>query len=220
MLVPLGLPPTDGNPFARNGELSTCQGRRRPIVYVRPSIPEFDIAMKACPGPRSGIDCSISLSLVIRGTPSSFRPLDSSLVPKCALQSTSMPALHGRNLPNCRPIAESGLRKCSAGACPPQGSGWGVAESAVPRHNSGPSEFVIPAKAGIHALTSRERAPTAIPPPTSTRRPHFVFPAIARPVPRYGAGIQVAERRHKCLSKNTDNRRTDFHTLVCRWQPA
>ena len=58
-----------------------------------------------------------------------------------------------------------------------------------------PPEFVIPAKAGIHALTSRERTPTAIPPPTSTRRPHFVFPAIARPVPRYATGIQ---RRCMC----------------------
>ena len=137
--------------------------------------------------------------------------------PRCALQSTSEPALHRRNVPNCRPMVNGAMRKCSAGACPPLGSGWGVA---VPRHNSGPSKFVIPAKAGIHALKSRERAPTAIPPPTSTRRPQFVFPAIARPVPRYGAGIQGAERRHKCLSKNTNNRRTDFHTLVCRWQPA
>ena len=32
--------------------------------------------------------------------------------------------------------------------------------------------FVIPAKAGIHALTSHERTPSAIPPPMSTRRPH------------------------------------------------
>ena len=39
--------------------------------------------------------------------------------------------------------------------------------------------FVIPAKAGIRALTSRERTPTAIRPPTPTRRPHFVFPAKA-----------------------------------------
>ena len=46
-------------------------------------------------------------------------------------------------------------------------------------------QFVIPAKAGIHALTSRERSPTAIPPTTSTRRSHFACPAIARPVPRY-----------------------------------
>ena len=52
--------------------------------------------------------------------------------PGCALQSTSMPALHRRNLPNCRPMADAGMRKCSAGACPPQGSGWGVAESTVP----------------------------------------------------------------------------------------
>ena len=37
--------------------------------------------------------------------------------------------------------------------------------------------FVIPAKAGIHALTSRERSPTAIPPPTPTeRRRHSAHP--------------------------------------------
>ena len=54
------------------------------------------------------------------------------LLRKCALQSTSMPALRRRNVPNCRPMADGGMRKCSAGACPPLGSGWGVAESAVP----------------------------------------------------------------------------------------
>ena len=43
--------------------------------------------------------------------------------------------------------------------------------------------FVIPAKAGIHALTFRKRTSTAIPPPTSTRRPHFVFPARDPPNP-------------------------------------
>ena len=52
--------------------------------------------------------------------------------PGCALQSTSMTALHRRNVPNCRPMADGGMRKCSAGACPPLGSGWGVAESTVP----------------------------------------------------------------------------------------
>ena len=54
------------------------------------------------------------------------------LVRKCALQSPSIPALRRRNVPNCRPMADGGMRKCSAGACPPQGSGWGVAESVVP----------------------------------------------------------------------------------------
>ena len=53
-----------------------------------------------------------------------------------------------------------------------------------------PPEFVIPAKAGIHALTSRQRTPTAIPSPTSTRQPHFVYSAIARRVPRYATAIQ------------------------------
>ena len=49
--------------------------------------------------------------------------------PGCALQSTSMPALHRRNVPNCKPMVDGGTSKCSAGACPPLGSGWGVAES-------------------------------------------------------------------------------------------
>ena len=52
--------------------------------------------------------------------------------PGCTLQSTSMPALHRRNVPNCRPMADGEMRKCSAGACPPLGSEWGVAESTVP----------------------------------------------------------------------------------------
>ena len=58
--------------------------------------------------------------------------------PGCALHSTPMPALHRRTLPNCRPMVDGGMRKCSAvedfarrGACPPLGSAWGVAESAV-----------------------------------------------------------------------------------------
>ena len=45
--------------------------------------------------------------------------------PGCALQSTSMPALHRRILPNCRPMVDGGMRKCSAGACPPAGVGVG-----------------------------------------------------------------------------------------------
>ncbi len=56
----------------------------------------------------------------------------SSFLRKRALQLTSMPALHRRILPNCRPMVDGGMRKCSAGACPPQGSGWGSAESTVP----------------------------------------------------------------------------------------
>ena len=43
-----------------------------------------------------------------------------------------VPALHRRNVPNCRPMAEGGKRKCSAGACPPLGSGWGMAETGAP----------------------------------------------------------------------------------------
>ena len=54
------------------------------------------------------------------------------LVRESALQSTSMPALHRRNGPNCRPMVDGGMKKCSAGACPPLGSVWGVAESTMP----------------------------------------------------------------------------------------
>ncbi len=92
--------------------------------------------------------------------------------PGCALQSTSMTALRRRNLPNCRPMAEGGMRKCSAGACPPLGLGVGRGrirranslyqtttpafhtsvcrlplESPRTRHAGPP--IVIPAKAGI-----------------------------------------------------------------------
>ncbi len=54
--------------------------------------------------------------------------------PGCALQSTSMPALHRRNLPNWRPMADARMRKCSAGACPPLG--LGVGRSRIRRANS------------------------------------------------------------------------------------
>ena len=65
--------------------------------------------------------------------------------PGCALQSTSMPALHRRNLPNCRPMADGGTRRCSAGACPPLESEWGVAESTVPtRHTKSQLRLFIP----------------------------------------------------------------------------
>ena len=56
----------------------------------------------------------------------------SSFLRKRALQLTSMPALHRRIVPNCKPMADGGMRKCSAGACPPLGLGWGSAESTVP----------------------------------------------------------------------------------------
>ena len=78
-------------------------------------------------------------------------------------------------------MLDRGMRKCSAGACPPLGRGRGVAESAVPIRRTKPQlrspQFVIPAKAGIHAMTFRERTSTAMPPPTSTlRRRHPVHP--------------------------------------------
>ena len=57
------LPPTN----ASNFHAFVC--RRQPACAI---------AMKACPGLRSGIDRSSSLSFAIRGIHSSFRPIDSS----------------------------------------------------------------------------------------------------------------------------------------------
>ena len=76
--------------------------------------------------------------------------------PGFAPQSTSMPALPGRNVPNCRPMIDGGTRKCSAvedfarrGACPPLGSEWGVAESTVPtRHTKSQLRVFTPSCAG------------------------------------------------------------------------
>ena len=57
------LPPTNASNF------HTLVCRRQPACAI---------AVKACPGLRSGIDRSSSLSLVIRDIPWSFRPLNSS----------------------------------------------------------------------------------------------------------------------------------------------
>ena len=67
-----------------------------------------------------------------------------------------MPALHRRNLPNYRPLADGGMRKCNAvedyarrGACPPLGPGRGVALSALPIRRTKPQlQLFIPSCAG------------------------------------------------------------------------
>ena len=123
--------------------------------------------------------------------------------PGCALQSTSMPPLHRRNVPNCRPMADGGMRKCSAvedfarrGACPPLGSGWGVAQSAVPIRCTKPQLrlFILRcAGASRHGRLVRKHVPDYDPgwvvpvesPPNSS-----LPRSKACPVPRYGAGIQ------------------------------
>ncbi len=105
---------------------------------------------------------------------SSYRPSTSSFVrkhvpdsdPGCAPQSTSMPALPGRNVATCRPVADGGTRKCSAGACPPLGSGWGVAESAVPIRCTKPQfRLFLPWRAGAsrHQRLVRKHVPDSDP---------------------------------------------------------
>ena len=131
-------------------------------------------------------------------------------------------------MPNCTPMADGGMRKCSAvedfarrGLVP--NLGWGTnppCQFAVLSHNSGPSEFVIPAKAGIHALTSRKRTPTAIPPPTSTRRPHFVSRQQHAPYPDSGRESRGGGGAAQMTSKRFQATGTHFHTSVCRRQPA
>ena len=86
--------------------------------------------------------------------------------PGCALQSTSMPGLHRRNVPNCRLLAEGGMRKCSAGACPPLGSGWGSAESTAPIRCTKPQlPLFIPWCAGTsrHGRLVRKHVPDSDP---------------------------------------------------------
>ena len=86
--------------------------------------------MKACPGLRSGMP----------------------------LQSTSMPALHRRNVPNCRPVADGGMRVARSktvarGLVPRWGRGgaWQnpPCQFAVPSHKSGFSYLGVPAPAGM-----------------------------------------------------------------------
>ena len=144
----------------------------------------------------------------------SIRPPTSSLVRKCALQSTSMPALHRRNVPNCRPKVDGGMSKCSAGACPPLGSGWGVAESAVPIRWTKPQlRLFIPRCAGTsrHERLVRKRMVPAT---------EFVIPAIES-MPR--TPIRGRNPEGKGGTNHTQTlptTRPHFHTLVCRRQPG
>ena len=150
----------------------------------------------------------------------------SSLVRECALQSTSMPAPHRRNLPNCRLMVDGGMRKCSAGACPPQGSGWGVAESAVPIRCTKPQfRLFTPWCAGTsrHERLVLECAlqSTSMPAPHRRNVPNCrlmvdggMRKCSAGACPPLGSAWGVAESaRANSLYQATI---PAFHTLVCR----
>ena len=133
--------------------------------------------------------------------------------PGCALQSTSMPALHGRNVPNCRPMADGGMRKCSAGACPPLGSAWGVAESAVPIRCTKPQlRLFIPWCAGTsrHERLVRKCALAAC---ECASAPASSF---SRKRESRGGVVGGANDTRALSPTSTPN----SHTLVCRRQPA
>ena len=108
-------------------------------------------------------------------------------------------------VPNCRPMVEGGMRKCSAvedfarrGACPPQGSGWGVAESAVQIRCTKPQLRLF-----IPSYENRWH-PLDLPVSSFRRRPESRGVAgVARTAPK---------RLHQPPRR--------FHTLVCRRQPA
>ena len=72
------------------------------------------------PAPAGMSDCYESTSRTpIRDVPSNQ--------PRCRLSTGETCRIVDR-----WPMADGGMRKCSAGACPPLGLGWGVAESTVP----------------------------------------------------------------------------------------
>ena len=109
--------------------------------------------MKACPGLRSGIDLSGSLSFAIRGIPSSIRPPIRhsyenvpSNQPRCRLSTGETCRIVDR-----WPMAES--ENVARGLVPRwgQGGAWQYppCQFAVPSHNSGFSYLGLPAPAGI-----------------------------------------------------------------------
>ena len=139
-----------------------CAGGSRHERLVRKHVPDSD------PGWTAQVASHSTFAASLRG----YDPPNSSLVRKCALQSTSMPALHRRILPNCRPMVDGGMRKCSAGACPPQGSGWGVAESAVPIRCTKPQlRLFIPWCAGGSRYERLLRKTTSRPQKTESAGP-------------------------------------------------
>ena len=139
--------------------------------------------------------------------------------PGCALQSTSMPAFHGRNVPNCRPMVDGGMRKCSAGACPPLGSGWGVAESAVPIRCTKPQlRLFIPWCAGAAGMSdcyesmSRTTIRDRLPPLISS----FQRKLESRRVGKGIVALELVPSLGRAVRSPTSHRPAprDFHPLM------
>ena len=142
--------------------------------------PQSSFRRRACPVPRYGAGIQRGGGEA-RPPPVLVRKHVPDYDPGCALQSTSMPALRRRNLPNCRPMAEGGMRKCSAGACPPLG--LGVGRGRIRRANS-LYQTTTPA---FHTSVCRRPLES---PRTRHAGPPIVIPAKSLPRTRYGAGIQ------------------------------
>ena len=151
-----------------------------------------------------------------------------------------MPAFHRRNVPNCKPMVDGGMRKCSAvedfarrGACPPLGSGWGVAQSAVPIHCTKPQlRLFITWCAGAsrderllrkwNTAASRVALCPARSSRRTSRRGSRALPGNPRPtiVIPAKAGIQRGGRGWQMTCKQFQQPDPHFHTLVRRRQPA
>ena len=124
------------------------------------------------------------------------------LVRTCTPQSTSMAAFQGRNVANCRPMVNGGMRKCSAGACPPLGSGWGVAESAAPIRCTKPQLVIFhtsvcrhqPAPAGTSdCYESMSRTPIRDRPLRQPLIGHSRHPFVI-PGPRFVNAMKITSR--------------------------
>ena len=273
--------PTIGSPCRQFSQHWRCEVD---CVRRQPRTPEkiTNLGTKACPGLRSGIDRSGSLSSVIRDIPWSIRPpirhsgegrnpegrgegnVARGLVPRwgrggawrnppCQFavpnhnsgfsylgvpapagisdcyESMSRTPIRDRPLrqplirhsrhPLVNPAPNSSFRRrpesrgagrgeCSAGACPPLGSGWGVTESAVPiRYTKPHLRLFIPWCAGTsrHVQLVRKHVPDSdpgsIPAPaggTNHRHPNNDSPGSqercsAGACPPLGSGWGVAE---------------------------
>ena len=127
-----------------------------PTQIVNPA-PQFVIAMKACPGLRSGMP---------------LRRFD------CASESHQSSVSSFRRRPESRGV---GRGECSAGACPPLGrrGAWQnpPCQFAVPSHNSSFSYLGVPATAGMS--DSYENGVTRPQVCLNATGPHFVILAEA-----------------------------------------
>ncbi len=180
--------------------------------------PACPIAMKACPGPRSGIDRCGSLSFAIRGIPSSIRPPI-----RHSGEGRNPEGKGGTNHTQTLPMTRSHFHTLVCRRPP----AWAIGTKIVIRchriRHSGEGRNPEGKGGTNHAQT------------LPTTRPHFHTLVCRRP-PACAIAMKIVIRchriRHSRGSGNPEGRggtnhtqtlpttRPHFHTLVCRRQPA